>query len=661
MAHRESSSSLSSPGSGSLSPQTLLRALFPADEIRVAGAPSPGGVAAAAAAAAPAAAPPHPADPTAASTTTAAPPKKRTRKPKEPKPEGEEKDKPAKKPRKPREPKVKNDDASAPAPQRKRAKAAIADTQKTLDQMVTHFQAPALPASAPPQQNYPPLLLPSHPQHLHPLPDTAMRDSLPPPASKPPTPRPYSSGQNYDPIRGATIDSAPQQPPPPPPPPPRTVVSNGSAHASPLINRASASPSITSLIDPPATKPSIPLSYSTQAPQQTHGHLPPFIGSNQHSPTPPRASISASMLPSQSAHVQQPSNPTSQPPSLPNMDGAMDLDAPPTQAALQSGPELKQSKSSSSAPTPQLPKEKKTASSPKAAGTGLLASSDLFGGPGSKQNVEARGVDICIQIKLNPAGGNTINIAQEIAKKYGRDAINPRAAAHRERLLQVAAAANRLEGGNGDDLSVDLMSEVDGDSNVEMGGMDDGGNTATGADDDKPKRKRRRKEEEYDKEDDFIDDTELAWQEKAAVAKDGFFVYSGPLVPEGQAAQVESSTTSGRGRGGGRGRGRGRGAKDANASGRADAEKTKDPNAPTRGRGSRGGRTAGAPRKPRITKADRERMEAEKAERERVANQTNPPPLQLAPMNTITPPNLGQLAQQQQLPMFTNGATVVPN
>ncbi|EME77863.1 uncharacterized protein MYCFIDRAFT_216902 [Pseudocercospora fijiensis CIRAD86] len=652
MADRDSSSSLSSPGPDSPHNHVsgVLPALQPADEIRVVGARSSGGVAT-----------PHSADPTAASTTTAAAPKKRTRKPKEPKPDGEEKDKPAKKPRKPREPKVKNEDGSVPAPQRKRAKAAAADTQKTLDQMVTQFQAPGLPASAPqppPQQNYPPLILPSQPQQPHQVPDTVMRDSLPPPASKPPTPRPYSSGQNYDPIRGATIDSAPQQPPPPPP---RTVVSNGSAHASPLINRASASPSITSLIDPPATKPLIPLSYSSQAPQQTHGPLPPFIGSNQHSPTPQRASISASMLPSQSAPVQQqPPKPNPQQPSLPNMDGAMDVDAPPKQPALQSGLEIKQSKSSSSAPTPQLQKEKKTASPPKAAGTGLLASSDLFGGPGSKQNVEPRGVDICIQIKLNPAGGNTINIAQEIAKKYGRDAINPRAAAHRERLLQVAAAANRLEGGTGDDISVDLMSEVDGDSNVEMGGMDDGGNTATGADDDKPKRKRRRKEEEYDKEDDFIDDTELAWQEKAAVAKDGFFVYSGPLVPEGQTAQVESSTSSGRGRGGGRGRGRGRGAKDANASGRADAEKTKDPNAPTRGRGSRGGRTAGAPRKPRITKADRERMEAEKAERERIANHTNPPPLQLAPTNTVTPPNLGQLAQQQ-LPMFTNGATLVPN
>jgi hypothetical protein len=31
----------------------------------------------------------------------------------------------------------------------------------------------------------------------------------------------------------------------------------------------------------------------------------------------------------------------------------------------------------------------------------------------------------------------------------------------------------------------------------------------------------------------------MAWQEQAAASKDGFFVYSGPLVPEGEKVQVE--------------------------------------------------------------------------------------------------------------------------
>lgn len=150
-------------------------------------------------------------------------------------------------------------------------------------------------------------------------------------------------------------------------------------------------------------------------------------------------------------------------------------------------------------------------------------------------------------------GGNTINIAQEIMKKYGADAINPRAAAHHERMLKIAAAADRLESedkgkGKGKGKSngaerekdEDLVSDLDNDSNTEMGGMDEDKGTGTeDANGEQPKRRRRRKVEDYDKEDDFIDDTELAWQEQAAVAKDGFFVYSGPLVPEGEKAKIE--------------------------------------------------------------------------------------------------------------------------
>jgi hypothetical protein len=73
--------------------------------------------------------------------------------------------------------------------------------------------------------------------------------------------------------------------------------------------------------------------------------------------------------------------------------------------------------------------------------------------------------------------------------------------------------------------SVDLSEN---ESNVEMGGMDD----ETSARENGGKKKRRRKQEDYDKEDDFIDDTELAWEQQALMAKDGFFVYSGPLVTE---------------------------------------------------------------------------------------------------------------------------------
>ncbi|CAK1358929.1 unnamed protein product [Cercospora beticola] len=619
--------------------------------------------------------------------TTAKP--KRARKPREPKVEGKDEKPKEKKPRKPREPKVKAEDGSAPAPRKRQKKepAAIAPDasasgprQSTLTEMVTQYQQPAASTSAPPPQ--PQHILASQPLQRPNQPDILIRDSLPP-ASKPPTPRPYSSGQNFDPIRGSILGAAPPQPPtkqpsgeqsappsadtfarPSGPPPAPTRHTNGEpvAHLSPNYNRASASPSINSLIDPPS-KPSLPLSHTSQT--TTYAQQPPsFVGSAHHSPTPP---VAAPAAPPQKASLAQtspaPPPQQQQPQAQPMLqtDGAMDIDGPVCEAPMKTQP----SKSSSSAPTPQVQAKEKKAASPKAAGTGLLASNNLFGGPGAKQESEIRGPNIEIRISLNRDGGNTVNIAQEIFKKYGQDAINPRAAAHRAKLLQVAAAQNKLEGGSADDMSVDLMSDMDGDSNIEMGGMDDEGKSATGADDAKP-RKRRRKVEEYDKDDDFIDDTELAWQEKAAVAKDGFFVYSGKLVPEGTTANVESAAPSGRGRGGGRGRGRGRGGTTAASSATTTAtEKVRDPNAPTRGRGSRGGKIPGAPRKPRITKAEKEKLEAEKAQRERMMNA--PAGTSATPMSTTNSATPASLVQQQPPPqqpalasqhhVYSNGTT----
>ena len=81
-------------------------------------------------------------------------------------------------------------------------------------------------------------------------------------------------------------------------------------------------------------------------------------------------------------------------------------------------------------------------------------------------------------------------------------------------------------------MSVDL-SEPEKDS--EGGdGQDDVSLTAAGL-----PRQRRRKVEDYDRNDEFIDDTELAWEQQALMAKDGFFVYSGPLITEGEKQVVE--------------------------------------------------------------------------------------------------------------------------
>lgn len=432
-------------------------------------------------------------------------------------------------------------------------------------------------------------------------------------------------------------------------PPRPSALADGTVHSaqtSPHVNRASASPAIASLIDPPMT------ALKTSAFPVSHPYSPqpisqqPFVQSQQSPIQRKPSHSSANGLPQKS-----PTSHAVQPLLISNMDGARDVE-PVCEVPDRHVPDIvAPPKSSSSAPTPKAARP--TPDPPKGTGSGLLSTSDLFGGPSSSEPSERKGVNIDIRIPLNPKGGNHVNMAQEIIKKYGREAINPRAAAHRDQLLRIAAEQNKLEGGSADDMSVDLMSELEGDSNVEMGGMDD---ENTGADGEaKPPRKRRKKVEEYDKDDDFIDDTELAWQEQAAVAKDGFFVYSGPLVPDGQQAQVEASAST-RGSRGGRGRGRGSRTATAGTTHASLADKTtRDPasTTSTRARGTRARGTT-APRKPRITKADRERLEAEKADRERTAGAMGGPSNASLPV-TSTPapapasgPGMQQSPPQQQ-------------
>jgi hypothetical protein len=214
-------------------------------------------------------------------------------------------------------------------------------------------------------------------------------------------------------------------------------------------------------------------------------------------------------------------------------------------------------------------------------------------------------------------------------ERYGWDALHPRLAAQRERLARVAAAGAALEKSghkeSGDEMSLD-MSDAEGDnSNVEMGGMSDartgtdaagpgaGGANGSGAGAKKVVKKRRMKEDDYDKDDEFVDDSDLLWEEQAAASVDGFFVYSGPLVPEGEKPSLEregAKRTRGSrgGRGGARVASGTRGAHSATGGGSAGKE-NKD------GGALRGG---GTTRKPRITKADRARRDAEKVERERM-------------------------------------------
>jgi hypothetical protein len=206
--------------------------------------------------------------------------------------------------------------------------------------------------------------------------------------------------------------------------------------------------------------------------------------------------------------------------------------------------------STSHSPKPSRPRE-----APVPAGNGLLSSA-IFGGTDDGMTLEKSVPTVILHVPLDGSSNMVVNFAELAEKQYGFHALHPRLAAQRERLARVAAAGAALEnahkggrhagsGKSADEMSVDL-SENDGvadDSNVEMGGtggLDRAGTGGSeGASKKKVPKKRMMKEDQYDKDDPFVDDTELAWEEQAAASRDGFFVYSGPLVPEGEKATVE--------------------------------------------------------------------------------------------------------------------------
>lgn len=200
---------------------------------------------------------------------------------------------------------------------------------------------------------------------------------------------------------------------------------------------------------------------------------------------------------------------------------------------------------SSKAPSPKPGRATKEAP-PLPQGSGLITNA-LFGGADDSKSPDARSTpNIIVHVPLQK-GNQIVNFAQLAEEQYGFAALHPRLAAHKERLARVAAAGAALERNDKgksagesaeEDLSLDVDRDSDMDGDITMGGAGTGTNGAPSEASDGKKR-RRKKVEEYDRDDPFVDDSEMAWQEQAAASKDGFFVYSGPLVPEGDKVQVE--------------------------------------------------------------------------------------------------------------------------
>ncbi|OJD10427.1 hypothetical protein ACJ73_09794, partial [Blastomyces percursus] len=455
---------------------------------------------------------------------------------------------------------------------------------------------------------------PFRPYHIQPAPSsTPTLTPVSAPALGPPqqhAPSQRSSGQNYDPIRSAFDNSslfAPQfsasskislpsshhQFSPPPntrTPPPR------------LVYRASASPAIASIIDPPIQP------YSSATPQSSlfHQQTKPSPENNLSAKESPTSATPTSTPKTNTTTIQQP-KPVHQPlpsSSLLQEPIIMDIDngnsapapAPSGPSKLTATATTKKGTAASTgtpstAPSPKPSRTKDPVKPLLPSGSGLLAGT-LFGvDPTDKSSSTTSTMstpNIILHIPLNGKTNQIINFTRLAEEQYGFDALHPRLAAQRERLARVNAASAALErneknarGAAGtdsaaeDDLSLDADRDSDGDGDVLMSGMggsssllnghtgsDTGGADGATAVAAPTKKKRRRKIEEYDRDDPFVDDSELAWQEHAAASKDGFFVYSGPLIPEGEKVAVERADGSIK-----RGRGRGRGGAGSSATG----------------------------------------------------------------------------------------------
>jgi hypothetical protein len=258
----------------------------------------------------------------------------------------------------------------------------------------------------------------------------------------------------------------------------RSVANNTSAAGSPKPgHRASASPSIASLInaDPPAKKP------RTSGVQSTSNFIEESNGNNSST--------------SNSSNYKRPKKEPAE-------------GSPMLKAATAIANNNTSTANSSKAASPKPGRQ--------AGSSGGLLGGVLPGMGGGNQEDESRPPNIYINFPLDGETNRYIDFAKLTEEKYGWAALNPR-----------LAKAKNMD--SGDEMLVDGSES---ESNVEMGGVGEASESSK-------QRKKRRYQDIYDKEDPFIDDSEMMWEEQAASSKDGFFVYSGPLVPQGEKPLIE--------------------------------------------------------------------------------------------------------------------------
>ncbi|KAK9388067.1 hypothetical protein V1515DRAFT_599503 [Lipomyces mesembrius] len=297
----------------------------------------------------------------------------------------------------------------------------------------------------------------------------------------------------------------------------------------PSPQRASASPSIASLL----SQEDVPPSRSNTA-----SHTPTHK-SNGDQPSG-QVAVASLLLPLAASAI---------PTEVPTKSAAPAAAATPSKASAASTSSDTASVATLSTPTTKKPKN-----------LGSSSAALLHLGIGSPGGAEQPNSDdaptVCLHVPLNGKTNVVVNFAKLAEDKYGWESLHPR----------IASTAAELFDEDGADAEDSEDSGGEDDEKPEAGG-DESNATSTTT---KPVKRRRTdgKYGRYDINDPFIDDSELLFEEQAASTKDGFFVFSGPLIADQDQVRIERADGTikrpGRGRGG-RGGGTGRGGKRAAA------------------------------------------------------------------------------------------------
>ncbi|OLL25358.1 Histone promoter control protein 2, partial [Neolecta irregularis DAH-3] len=151
-----------------------------------------------------------------------------------------------------------------------------------------------------------------------------------------------------------------------------------------------------------------------------------------------------------------------------------------------------------------------------------------------------------IHVPIKGRSNVVVNFTRLAEEKYGWAAVNPTAAANLLKITKDADSDDQSDTNPDDTAPEDGSAQPSENADLQSSA---------------PKRQKRRDNKDYDYNDPFIDDAEMLIDQ--AASKDGFFVFSGPLVQAGQRARIEKidgTTKRSRGkgsRGGARGANRG--------------------------------------------------------------------------------------------------------